>query len=212
MTVKGKKRTLLILTVLLIGLITAQSWGGQYGDQTWVAWIWLATVVLTIWRFAFSIDPKYIRRSNFIVFAFYSSLFFILVQPFIHNYRPATVLLAYLPLHAYFVYYLLTKKELGQAYATGIAAGGGSNADYTVDIDDAVLAECRRLMEEDETEKAFALLKKEVPPTHPNYGSIIMLSRKYSKTKRDRMLNVISADTADRQYSQVLNALLEILR
>jgi Ca2+/Na+ antiporter len=210
MTVQNKKRSMIALMVILTFLIAAGSLGGRFGSYTWVALIWLGTVVLSIGKLTFAKDKDYLSKSNFMIGGLFSSIAFILAFPFVDA-HPVKVLLAYLPLHFYIIYYVVTKKG-GQSQPE-IALGIISEPIQfeSTGISDETRQKCREYIGEDEIERAIDLLIDKLTSDNPNYNDALQIKQKWNRIEREKNLNTISPDDADRQFSRVVQTLLDIL-
>lgn len=211
MTILNKKRSMIALMVILTLLIAGGSLGGRYGSYTWVALIWLGIVVLSIWKLTFAQNENYLAKSNFVIGGLFTSVAFILAIPFV-DIHPYKVLLAYLPLHFYIIYYVVTKK-IGQEkpeMVLGIVPESKVEKNSMI-LSDKIRQKCREYISEDEVEKSIDLLIEHLEPLKSNYNDTLQIRRKWNKIEREKNLNTISPDEADRQFSRVVQTLLDIL-
>jgi len=214
MTVQNKKRSMIALMVILTILVGGGSLGGRYGSHTWVALVWLVVVVLSIFKLAFAKNEDYLSKSNFVVGGLFSSIAFVLAIPLLasETLQPYKVLLAYLPLHFYIIYYVVTKKEREEKgeMILGIIADTATE-DSPMVLSDSIRQKCRKYIGEDEVEKAIDLLIKHLAPMEANYNDTLQIRQKWNRIEREKNLNTISPDEADRQFSRVVQTLLDIL-
>lgn len=214
MTVQNKKRSMVALMVILTILVGGGCLGTRYGDKTWVALVWLVIVVLSIFKVTFAKNKDYLSKSNFVVAGFFTSLAFVLAIPMLSStMEPYRVLLYYLPLHFYLIYYVITKerrREEKTEMVLGIIADSEID-DNPMVLSDDIRQKCRQYIGEDEVEKAIDLLINHLAPIEANYNDILQVKQKWNRVERDKNLNVISPDDADRQFSRIVQTLLDIL-
>lgn len=216
MTVQNKKRSMVALMVILIVLVVTMKLTGRFASYGWVALIWLGIVVLSIFKITFAKNKDYLSKSNFVIGGFFSSLAFVLAIG--GNYtHPVKVLLAYLPLHFYLIYYVVTKKpgEESTGMVMGLTADAAEEPEpierEKMDLSSEIRQKCRQYIGEDEMPKAIDLLIENLSPNGPNYNDALQIRQKWNRVERDKNLNTISPDDADRQFSRMVQTLLDIL-
>ena len=50
-----------------------------------------------------------------------------------------------------------------------------------------------------------------LPSDGPNYNDVLQVKQKWNRVEREKNLNTISPDEADRQFSRIVQTLLDIL-
>jgi len=210
MTVKNKKRSMLALMAILILLVGGGCLGGRYGSYTWIALIWLGIVILSTWKLTFAKGKDYLSKSNFVVGGLFSSIAFILAIPLVDA-PPYQTLLAYLPFHFYIIYYVITKKAGKEQPEIALGIAGQAIEYENISVSEDIRTKCRKYIGEDELEKAIDLLIENLTPDHPNYNNAVQIKQKRNRVEREKNLNTISPDEADRQFSRIVQTLLDIL-
>ncbi len=213
MTVQNKKRSMIALMVSLTIIVGGGCIGTRYADKTWVAMVWLVIVVLSIFKITFAKDRDYLSKSNFVIAGFFTSLAFVFAIPALNPIvLPHEVLLYYLPLHFYMVYYVMTKKgvEKETEMTFGIMAEPVVYSE-NMNLADDIRQKCRQYIGEDEMPKAIDLLIENLPADGPNYNDALQIKQKWNRVEREKNLNTISPDEADRQFSRIVQTLLDIL-
>lgn len=213
MTVQNKKRSMVALMVSLTIIVGGGCLGTRYGSETWVAMVWLVIVVLSIFKITFAKNKDYLSKSNFVIAGFFTSLAFVFAIPALTPaILPHEVLLYYLPFHFYMIYYVMTKKGVQKEseMTFGIMA---EPIAYTenMDLADDIRQKCRQYIGEDEMPKAIDLLIENLPADGPNYNDALQVKQKWNRVEREKNLNTISPDEADRQFSRIVQTLLDIL-
>ena len=217
MTVQNKKRSMIALMVSLTIIVGGGCLGTRYGEQTWVALVWLVIVVLSIFKITFAKNKDYLSKSNFVIAGFFTSLAFVLATPLIISpeLKAYQVLLYYLPLHFYMIYYVITKKATYKQPEMSMGITGESIAitgeEESMNLPDEIRQKCREYIGEDEIPKAIDLLIANLPSDGPNYNDALQVRQKWNRVEREKNLNTLSPDDADRQFSRIVQTLLDIL-